>query len=266
MSSSTQNPPVTPMRKSKKRKVSSSTSGATLPAPVAPAPASPAPSIADIDYDMGVMEATAGITELATDGAKKTAEAAAPALEHYVFPFGDFHDGKFPAPDDEDLAHYDAVMKTAVETGSDRLDVVIFRSILANDDDDWQLMRQFENKFAGTRAPYRWEVTSGHLLYRSGKPTGGTLVPNLDLTFRSVKNRSFMWALPLQAAWPPALVIQPAYAASAVWDFKLACPPGKDLDTLEILGNALVKHYKGAFFAVVCVYFGPMGSRYSEQP
>lgn len=243
------NPPTTPTPAGKKRKVQPLTPGAAPPAPPT-RPPSPAPSIAEVDYDMGVAEATTGITQLTTDGAKKTAEETAPTPEKVMWYFGDFFDDA-PLLEAGDFEEFERVMRQSLTTGTDRLDVALVRKILAHDDDDWLLQRQITTKLAGSRPPTIQAINGGSIIYRVGKPSGGTLVPSMDVTFRSVKNRSFAWIAPLQVFWPPAVCIRPTKGASAVWDFKLKCSPGKDLPVLEALGNALKKNYKGAFFAVV---------------
>jgi hypothetical protein len=242
MASPTQPTPTTPTPASKKRKPSELT-------PRAIRPASPAESIASVeDVDMADRQSAPPEDQIQTAGAANlAAEMAAQQITDLVWTFGT-PDEIF---DSDDWKAIMQAMRLQLQGEYDRLDTVLYRQILAANEDEWQLSRQIYNSFKGAREPSRVQLKVGILWCRDGKPKGGTLAANLELTYRSVKNRSFGWLTPLQACWPPAVCISNVNAASAVWDFKLNCPPGHDSTALDVLGTKLAIHYKGAFFAVV---------------
>jgi hypothetical protein len=252
MASSSSILPTTPTPASKKRKANDRT-------PTAPRAPSPAESIAPIEMDMdmtGLGDALpADPEEIQTEGAQNLGAATAANSNNLLWTFG--HPGE--VFDELDWKTLDQAMRLQLQNEWDRLDTILTQTILAADEDEWQLERQLTHSFKGARKPDHTALRTGALWTRHGKPKGGTLAANLELTYRSVQNRSFGWLTPLQACWPPAVCIQNANTASAVWDFKLTCPPGNDTGILEILGTSLEKHYKGAFFAVVRATLSEVG-------
>jgi len=173
---------------------------------------------------------------------------------------------KFGSPGDcwvagEDLERMMAVLKTMVSRtddgtkGSDPLDAVVARAVMAHEGDEMGLDVLVSRSFKGASVPHRYmfQEQAATLFYRSDVKKNGTLAGSVELVHRSLQSRSFAWVYPLVAYWPPALVCGEEPECSSLWSFELDIKKESELTSLGILGAKLCAHYQGYFFRAVSI-------------
>ncbi|KAN0132312.1 hypothetical protein V8E53_009876 [Lactarius tabidus] len=134
-----------------------------------------------------------------------------------------------------DLAQTDVVMWSRHLSSSaafgagyvDLMDLAISRHILTHDN----------NKFE---------------LNQSAVKKGGTLLAGKELVHRALKNRSFVWTMPMHAAWPPPLISSVEPGHNFLWSFRLNLKVGKDEDNiLSPIIAALQRAHIGFMFRAI---------------
>ena len=138
----------------------------------------------------------------------------------------------------------------------DPLDLAISRHLLAHDDDEFELNQLLTRIFKGATIPRSKWGDSGLFKFtfwtRSTSKKGGTLLAGKDVVHRALKNRSFVWTMPMHAAWPPPLVSSAEPGHNFLWSFRLNPRVGKDEDDiLAPIMAALQRAHIGFMFRAV---------------
>ena len=145
---------------------------------------------------------------------------------------------------------------------SDPWNYAIGRYALADDKEEWALTKQITNWFGGETEPHVWTTHSygfaGRLWWNDAevraKKKVDTLIPrdHSAVELRHRDDSSFLWVSPLHLCWPPPLTCGPTSPYDVVWSFSLNAI-GKDLEGLDVLGDALSILFVGTFFAAYVV-------------
>jgi hypothetical protein len=129
---------------------------------------------------------------------------------------------------EEDVLIWGRMLNSLVTFGGrvDLLDVVVINAALAQKTDAFPVERAALGMFKGGLPVKRLDFSGGieaMIYYRSksGTKKGGTLAARKELAQRMVEKCSFLWSLPIAAAWPPPIVCGPEEGASYLWYFKL---------------------------------------------
>ncbi|KAH9051481.1 hypothetical protein EDB87DRAFT_1694602 [Lactarius vividus] len=135
----------------------------------------------------------------------------------------------------------------------DMLDVVVTRTLLVHEDNEWAMDELIFCSFEGASLPaahmfYKLRV---YLWARKASKRGGNLIRSMDPIHRLYKSRSFTWVLLLVAAWPPPLAFGPDPQSSALWGFELDLRRGIELDLLHTLSNRIGVKYNGLLFRAI---------------
>ena len=139
----------------------------------------------------------------------------------------------------------------------DPLDMVIVREVLGHDDDAFKLSQMAVRAFKGATIPKAQRLHSegwrASFYTRSVAKRGGTLTGGKEVMHRALKNRSFVWTVPLGVAWPPPVTMGPEPGCDDLWYFEI--PARKDVFEADLCGKLIVPlsaHFEGYLFRVVC--------------
>jgi hypothetical protein len=138
----------------------------------------------------------------------------------------------------------------------DPMDLAISRHLLTHEDDEFELNQLLTRIFKGASIPRsKWgDLKKYHFTFwtRSTSKKGGALLAGKDLMHRALKNRSFIWTMPMHAAWPPPLLSSVEPGHNFLWSFRLNPKVGADEDEIlaPIIG-ALQRAYIGYMFRAV---------------
>jgi hypothetical protein len=142
----------------------------------------------------------------------------------------------------------------------DPMDLTISRHILVHDDDEFELNQLLTRIFKGATIPRSKWGDSKRFPFtfwtRSAAKKGGTLLAGKELVHRALKNRSFVWTMPMHAAWPPPLFSSVEPGHNFLWSFRLNPKVGKDEDDiLAPIIAALQRAHIGFLFRAVRIMF-----------
>jgi hypothetical protein len=148
------------------------------------------------------------------------------------------------------------LLQEQIEGGHNMLDYIVTMRVLATKDDELPLQTQLTAKFAGEKEPERakylrhGDEVAGDLFWRPGVSKSGHLLLAKTMTFRVIKQRSFLWASAIALVWPPPLVMHRDQTANLIWSFELK-DPRSETEALQTIGETLSEFSFGYFFAMV---------------
>ncbi|KAN0134072.1 hypothetical protein V8E53_008290, partial [Lactarius tabidus] len=118
----------------------------------------------------------------------------------------------------------------------DLMDLAISRHILTHDNNKFELNQLLMCIFKGATIPRsKWGDSKCFpftFWTRSAVKKGGTLLAGKELVHCTLKNCSFVWTMPMHAAWPPPLVLSVEPGHNFLWSFRLNLKVGKDEDNI----------------------------------
>ncbi|KAI9430329.1 hypothetical protein H4582DRAFT_2087107 [Lactarius indigo] len=132
-------------------------------------------------------------------------------------------------------------------------DVVIQQMALAHQDDELELDTLAARTFKGSTRPKRYTFTNlnAFLWSRTMAKRSGTLIGSSEVVSRMVKNRSFVWIMPLISAWPPPITCDSVAEASGLWYLELNVAKHMETAILTRLTEHLTVNYEGFFFCTL---------------